>query len=1439
MQYFVFKTAQYEEEAQRHAQMQAFDAFRMQREKEGIPHQRIEELLSFPGNYVKKEHGNFRSIFSFQDFEIEGSLVRIYIALRVMPRGSREYEKRFLHSQDRDIITGLTNVDWDSYKSNVHEIIKASKRPIEKPKLTDSERFFVGSYNDLNYKILDFFIYESKEWCDFVKKQDDSYLECLRVAIIKILNGQDGNCNEVLREAIPHQNQDILYTFNGDAEWNLLRIVPSGQVLVLDLHRQNILRGYPASIVLSEFTITKWQTIEKNKNTNLVLSSEEKDIVTKQQKEYPLFISGRAGSGKTTVLQYMFAEIIVRYLQSNSNKDLLPPLYLSYSPSLIKNAKDLAKDLFNNDHVYSEEISKKGLNYKFDILPCIENEYREFSEVVKACIRERNPEMLARKFDDSKKVTFAKFKKLWRDHFKDSKEARTKYDPSVSWHVIRTYIKGWQSDTLLGRDDYELVVPKNDRGGSVSEETYKLVYDEVWTKWYAKKDYWDEQDLVRECLCPSDGSNAYVTPQFSAIFCDEAQDFTRIEVDFILKLSCFSNRTISTVEEIKQIPFVFAGDEFQTLNPTGFSWDMLRAHFVERLFTEVGLGHKKDDSSLPEPVPLSYNYRSTTEIVKFGNNIQLLRASRFRNECTPQSVHSNDTNRSVFRLSPNQRLFWKLLEENEIDLIVPAVNGQKPEDFVKGTEFGDLIIESNITIFDTVQAKGLEYENVAVYGFDDFGKNKALDIDELIKWFQEDYNIKDDDIDLKYQMCNTYVAVTRAKNKLFIMSDSDRPSFWDFADKAIDPTKVDLLADIMLEKLGEEWSKDSIGYIEPGDENDITSENLGNWEETAHQREINAEPADDDMMEKAAILYRNHEHNKDADRCSGKAARMRGEYERAIALFEKSHEYDLAVYTLWMLFSDKRDYSLVERIAGLADKTQDSYSRAIVRVCKGAIPKNIPSYSFFSLLADIESCVDKDHSVSLAPWQSLIDYICQKTDSENVSVSDFGQILEYQEILFNKYGLKVQVSLLAKMAFSIGDYQKAVKLWNNARLSSFPHEYYKANLEITPYPENLKYYEKAGLQTWKQSVISAFVEHGTNLDLDLFCAEIICKAIFEESANEDYLKFLPQLLTNAIFAQSKERFFQYLERARSIGETYNEDSIDTLIALGFDELRSWATPTIDYKDKNAKAWFSTVNNIRGIRNISEEIFKTEDFKKSSALWIKYCTVSGNDGFKALLHYEMGLKMENRGIHVDAAIFYEWAKKQTTSRHHRTILEQRWIACKRKQAGRDGLDSPHWKAADEKMKELGLAFDYDIPDFPCITFNQWVEIVQNVLQIKPDVLLHEERKEIIGQDLKIQDSIVKEQKTIGAVVPVSPDIPIIEVDGYELILRPKKNDIRIEYLEDRISIGIGNGRIPTDTEDFIVKESRLYRRDGEEIISTPFAFSTTSDGKLHIKIEKDA
>ena len=85
--------------------------------------------------------------------------------------------------------------------------------------------------------------------------------------------------------------------------------------------------------------------------------------------QFPLFLTGRAGSGKSTMLQYLFAEIVLRYLNTIKQCDdgLRLPVYLSYSSNLITDARSLCKTLFEKNNVYSKQLREGNISYKEDI----------------------------------------------------------------------------------------------------------------------------------------------------------------------------------------------------------------------------------------------------------------------------------------------------------------------------------------------------------------------------------------------------------------------------------------------------------------------------------------------------------------------------------------------------------------------------------------------------------------------------------------------------------------------------------------------------------------------------------------------------------------------------------------------------------------------------------------------------------------------------------------------------------------------------------------------------------------------------------------------------------------------------------------------------------------------------------------------------------------
>ena len=230
--------------------------------------------------------------------------------------------------------------------------------------------------------------------------------------------------------------------------------------------------------------------MELEKKSNMVLSEEQVGVVSGKI-QYPLFITGRAGSGKSTVLQYLFAEIILRYVHHKNEEDgnILPPVYLSYSENLIADAKGLSLILLQKNSEYKKAIESLKISFEENVRQEFDGMFYVFQALVKLCIRVHNKEYLATHFLAPKYISFSKFNQMWNQRFSKVRDAAKKYGPSESWHVIRTYIKGWDSEKLLTPDSYKMI-GRDDK--SVSEETFAVIYEKVWKAWYSK---FDEEGL--------------------------------------------------------------------------------------------------------------------------------------------------------------------------------------------------------------------------------------------------------------------------------------------------------------------------------------------------------------------------------------------------------------------------------------------------------------------------------------------------------------------------------------------------------------------------------------------------------------------------------------------------------------------------------------------------------------------------------------------------------------------------------------------------------------------------------------------------------------------------------------------------------------------------------------------------------------------------------
>ena len=565
---------------------------------------------------------------------------------------------------------------------------------------------------------------------------------------------------------------------------------------------KRIARSYPETIVQNEEDHSLWQNIEQEKSNNMALSPEELDILNSildsETRKYPLFINGRAGSGKSTILQFLFTSYYFKYLSSTNDQDA-SPVYFTYNEKLLTNARETVDSLLNN-HDYigglqPDDPEKQRLETKKNRAK--EKVFRNFSafllEIAKNN-KKKIPLLLQKKMD------FQKFKELWENQFRKERELCRKVTPEICWHVIRTYIKGDSVEALMDTDEY-----KASPSHSIPVDLFKTIYDKIWP-WYSqltlfrdngngcfginpRPEYWDDQDLVRLILMEDEEQESSSlldeyfdkNPRFSAIFCDESQDFTHMELEAILEMSLYLYRKVDQ-NYIDKIPFVFAGDPFQTLNPTGFSWEATKSGFVDKIARVLDKKAEHVDLNYKE---LKMNYRSESDIVKFSNAIQIIRASKLNPEkhlIEPQFPWNETKGACLFFEWSNTDL-WHWLEKNEnVSFILPCESSDKANYIRNNNYLREHICRSDggykYPVFSAQDIKGLEYDKVVVFGFGNYDNSDERNgkFKQLLE--KESIPTNTSNLELEYFINRLYVAVTRPRKQLFIL-DEPKSTFWD------------------------------------------------------------------------------------------------------------------------------------------------------------------------------------------------------------------------------------------------------------------------------------------------------------------------------------------------------------------------------------------------------------------------------------------------------------------------------------------------------------------------------------------------------------------------------------------------------------------------------------------------------------------------------------
>ncbi len=499
-------------------------------------------------------------------------------------------------------------------------------------------------------------------------------------------------------------------------------------------------RAYPKWILNKE---DYWSAIQKhNQIHNLSLLPEQVNFLNKFK--FPSYINGQAGSGKSTMLYYLFAEVFSNKFSGEIDGDII---FLTENNTLLEHSIQSVTGLLAN-------------NPEFDFGFSVEDksEVRKCFSSFKLFLLEILPEEEREKFPENYYLDFPKFKEKYNNRYNN----KNKYSAEEVWFVISTYVYGYfenkKIDTIQKFNDIpgKFRIIEDSRFKDVLEESLSF-YDNL-----LQSGWWDKISLIKSIrnFFPDK-----LPQQYSAVFCDEAQDFSRIELRLILKSCEYTNYDLT---EASQIPIVFAGDALQTVSPIGFTVRRLQQMYFET-FQASNFTYDKEKSTYTP----TYNYRSLEPIVRIANIIQNYRKATLNEEYTLKQKAKRTGTTNQFPILHYKE--WILKSTNKIffdkkfkykSFIVP-VDLNEEQGFIESDE---LLSTAFPDIKSSIDAKGAEYGQVVVYGFGD----EYVRLFGRLKWDIDEKNFKK-----KFFFNKLYVAITRAQNELIIIDSKEASEkFW-------------------------------------------------------------------------------------------------------------------------------------------------------------------------------------------------------------------------------------------------------------------------------------------------------------------------------------------------------------------------------------------------------------------------------------------------------------------------------------------------------------------------------------------------------------------------------------------------------------------------------------------------------------------------------------
>ena len=519
-------------------------------------------------------------------------------------------------------------------------------------------------------------------------------------------------------------------------------------------------RSYDSKCLESE---DRWRVIRETADQAdidpcLILSDEEKKFLENFTiaESLPARIDGSAGSGKTTLLSHALAHLIA--IRDVPREDLFDaPLFLTYSNGLRDIAIKRLRCYLMVHHDWPE----------VDAANISENVCRTFTDMVNFILSDVDSHS-----DSNYAVNeWTHFINWWNNgstgYVHNGQNARNIYI------ALRTFIFGYLPPNTSASEEQQADV--RDRWARIKNSDIR---DETFSD---ALQIWEQYRLT----LPSGGTNSDRTMRarqeiikdpsrfatWGYILCDEVQDLTDNDLRLLTCLSRHSMNQYQTYASNSEkisisviLPLMLAGDEMQSINPTGFTFGG-----CQETLNEIAANLGFEINSIPNPCRLTENFRSLKSIVEIGTACRQLHNSFSKNKLTPEITVHRDSQESgkiqMFqRVGEPDDTLKDLFNSRGVAILLPCSAEEKSEYCKPNGELARIIgfkeFDQDL-LFTPERCKGLEFPVVVICGF---GRSyEAALHNERLYW-----------------MLNALsVAVTRARDRIiFLDSNGQSETLW-------------------------------------------------------------------------------------------------------------------------------------------------------------------------------------------------------------------------------------------------------------------------------------------------------------------------------------------------------------------------------------------------------------------------------------------------------------------------------------------------------------------------------------------------------------------------------------------------------------------------------------------------------------------------------------